>query len=623
MYNFKNSILLVVFNYSNCVCNKNIIKKIYENHFKHIIFYSDYPIIQDNEVNYININKGANTHKIFNHFYKKYKSIIDDSDGLFYTMDDNIVNVNILNLFDSEKIIYYHNEVKTLDNYSGWQWANPTWGKNAINNLINDNAFKKYNIDKFSGAFADWFYLPKKYLTDKLFDLFELFSNYNVFLELAIPSIINNIEMDKSQYQHFTDEILWSDREKFLNKEYIYNSFNHNHNFILHPIKFNQNPNSKKWLIDIFCKDKCVIITTINKPTETILKHIQNTEYDVIIVGDNKTPNDYKNLNCIYIDIPSQKKLFPELCELLPYNHYCRKNLGYLYAVKKGYKVIYETDDDNIPYANFDNILQYSNIKMITEQNNVWINIFKYFTNNAHIWPRGFPLSLLKNNPNYLIQDTDKIPSIINGLVENDPDVDALFRIICNHQDSIKWDKQKCVLIDNQNVCVFNTQNTFWLNPELFICLLIPCTVSFRYCDILRGIINNIILKKTNNYMMYTSPNVIQNRNEHNLISDFKSEYEMYIHNENILNFIENNIGNITSRGWSEPEPQRMLGVDKRLNSVDEVEGVVAEPEFVEKGALAYDSVKELLILIYNNLLVNNVITQKDIDILNKWIAYF
>ena len=599
-YNFKNTILIVVFNYSDCVCNKNVIKNIYEKYFKKIIFYSDYPIIQDDEVNFIEINMGYYTHKIFNHFYKKYKSIIDDSDGLFYTMDDNIINVNILNLFDSEKIIYYkpnivnddmnliHSGITTdytwfkLDNFNNhfsWHW-DAHFGKNAIYNLINDSEFKKYNIDKFSGSFADWFYLPKKYLTDRLFHLFELFSNYNVFLEIAIPSIINNIEMDNSQYQNFTNDILWINREKLLNKEYIYNSLNHNHNFILHPIKFNQNPTAKDWLKEIFCKNKCVIITTINKPTEAILKHINNTEYDVIIVGDNKTPDDYKNLNCIYLDIPSQKKLFPELSELLPYNHYCRKNLGYLYAIKKGYKIIYETDDDNIPYDNFDNILQYNNIQMITEQNNVWINIFKYFTNNAYIWPRGFPLSLLKNNPNYLIQYTDKIPSIINGLVENDPDVDALFRIICNHQSGIKWDKNKCVLINNTNVCVFNTQNTFWLNPELFISLLIPCSVSFRYCDILRGIINNIILKKTKNYMMYSSPNVIQNRNEHNLISDFKSEYEMYIHNEKILNFIENDIGNITS-------------------------------------------VKELLFLIYNNLLVNNVIAQKDIDILNKWKTYF
>ena len=413
--------------------------------------------------------------------------------------------------------------------------------------------------------------------------MFELFSNYQVFLELAIPSIINNIEPDKSKYQYFTDEVLWDkDRENFKNKEYIYNSINHIHNFIIHPIKFNENSKSLELLMDLFHKTKCVIITTINKPTETILKHINNKEYDVIIVGDNKTPDDYKKLNCIYLDILSQKKLFPELTELLPYNHYCRKNLGYLYAIKKGYKIIYETDDDNIPHNDFDNIIKYNvDIKMITEQNNKWINIFKYFTNNAHIWPRGYPLSLLKNGTNYLIKDTEKKPSIINGLVENDPDVDALFRLICNHQDSIKWDKNKCVLIDNKNVCVFNTQNTFWLNSDLFICLLIPSSVSFRYCDILRGIINNIILKKTNNYMMYSSPNVIQNRNEHNLISDFKSEYEMYINNENILDYIENNIEN-------------------NINIA-----------------------KELLPLIYNNLLFNNVIKQNDIDILNKWITYF
>ena len=458
-YKFENTILIVVFNYSDCVCNKNVIKNIYENYFKQIIFYSDYPIIQDDEVNFIETSRGHYTHKIFNHFYKNYKSILDDSDGLFYTMDDNIINVNILNLFDSEKIIYYKPNIvndtydlilsgittdytwfklDNINNHFNWHWE-AHFAKNAVKNLMNDSEFTKYNIDKFSAAFSDWFYLPKKYLTNKIFHLFELFSKYNVFLEIAIPSIINNMEMDHSQYQHFTNDILWfNNREKLLNKEYIYNSFNHNHNFILHPIKFNQNPNAKDWLQEIFCKNKCVIITTINKPTETILKHINNTEYDVIIVGDNKTPDDYKNLNCIYLDIPSQKKLFPELSELLPYNHYCRKNIGYLYAIKKGYKIIYETDDDNIPYDNFDNILQYNNIQMITEQNNVWINIFKYFTNNAYIWPRGFPLSLLKKQPKFFIQDTDKRPSIINGLVENDPDVDALFRIICNHQSAIQ-----------------------------------------------------------------------------------------------------------------------------------------------------------------------------------------
>ena len=121
-HSFKNSILIVVFNYSTCLNNKEYLKNLYNKYFKTIIFYSDYPIFEDNEVNYININEGHYTHKVFNHFYNTYRSILDDCDGLFYTMDDNIININILNLFDNTKIIYYYNEIKTLDNYSGWQW---------------------------------------------------------------------------------------------------------------------------------------------------------------------------------------------------------------------------------------------------------------------------------------------------------------------------------------------------------------------------------------------------------------------------------------------------------------------------------------------------------------------
>jgi hypothetical protein len=80
---------------------------------------------------------------------------------------------------------------------------------------------------------------------------------------------------------------------------------------------------------------------------------------------------------------------------------------------------------------------------------------------------------------------------------------------------------------------------------------------------------------------MYSSPNVIQRRNEHNLLNDFKSEYEMYIHNETILDYIENGIGNETI------------------------------------------SVKDILQLVYKNLLDNKVIKQLDMDILQRWISYF
>lgn len=600
MPDFKNAILLVVFNYTKCINNKEFLKKLYEPSFKKVIFYSDIPEQEDDEIHFVNIVMGFKAYEVFNHFYKNYGEVLKESSGLFYTMDDNIINLNILNLYDSDKIIYGKaNTVNSdpdevglgyttdkswfkldfLENHHGWQWDRDNIGKGALTRLLSDEEFQPYNINMFSGHFADFFYLPKRYLVPKLFHWFHLFSKHNVFLEIAIPSILHNLETDETQYQSFTNEILWGTRYKFTHKDYVYNSFNHSHNLFLHPMKFNENPLAKEWLQEFFCKEKCVILTTIHEPTATILRHIENKEYDVIIVGDLKTPETYKRLNCIYLDVASQQKLFPELSELLPYNHYCRKNLGYLYAIQKGYKIIYETDDDNIPYDNFDSVLQYKNIQMITEEKNRWINIFKYFTNNAYIWPRGYPLSLIKEEPHFSIQETHKKPSILNGLVENDPDVDALFRIVCNHQHHIQWEPNKSVLINNKNICVFNTQNTFWVNPELFLCLFIPSSVSFRYCDILRGIITNIVLKHTNNYMMYSSPNVIQNRNEHNLLQDFKSEYEMYIHNETILDFLETNIETTSSP-------------------------------------------KELIVLLYTNLLKHNIIQQKEMDILNKWMTY-
>ena len=367
--------------------------------------------------------------------------------------------------------------------------------------------------------------------------------------------------------------------------------FNNEQNLFIHPIKFNSKPEQKLWIKDILCKEKCVVITTINKPTEAILKHINNKEYDVIIVGDKKTPNDYKDLNCIFLDIEIQNKLFAELSQLIPLNHYGRKNLGYLYAIKKGYKVIYETDDDNIPHENFDKVITFDDtIKTIKDVDNQWINIFKYFTNNNWIWPRGYPLSQIKKNPkpnfkfDNLKNKTDV--AIVNGLVENDPDVDAIFRLVCNHE--VEWEKDKKIIVSNENTCPFNTQNTFWLDENLFLGLLIPCSVTFRYCDILKGIIANTLLKHNNKNMAYTSPNVTQLRNEHDLMQDFESEVPMYLANENIVNQIKDEM-NVS------------------------VKGKPISPNFN----------KELMLNIYQRLYDIKIITELDIKICKKWLEFF
>ncbi len=89
--------------------------------------------------------------------------------------------------------------------------------------------------------------------------------------------------------------------------------------------------------------------------------------------------------------------------------------------------------------------------------------------------------------------------------------------------------------------------------------------------------------------MMYSSPNVYQIRNEHNLMNDFKDEIEMYFHNEKILNFIDENDNKNENENDNNNE----------------------------------NEIKNLLKNIYKNLLINNVIIDKEIEVLNKWISYF
>jgi hypothetical protein len=72
------------------------------------------------------------------------------------------------------------------------------------------------------------------------------------------------------------------------------------------------------------------------------------------------------------------------------------------------------------------------------------------------LWEKVRELNAKKMySPNYLIENTEKTPSIINGLVENTYDVDAIYKLVCNNDNLIKWDKNKSVLIDNNNVCLF------------------------------------------------------------------------------------------------------------------------------------------------------------------------
>ena len=54
--------------------------------------------------------------------------------------------------------------------------------------------------------------------------------------------------------------------------------------------------------------NKFIVITSINKKTEAIKKYDKNGDWNLIVIGDKKTPN-IKLTNGIYLSLRDQKEL--------------------------------------------------------------------------------------------------------------------------------------------------------------------------------------------------------------------------------------------------------------------------------------------------------------------------
>ena len=93
------------------------------------------------------------------------------------------------------------------------------------------------------------------------------------------------------------------------------------------------------------------VVTTINPPTDAILDVAALPGWSIVIVGDTSTPQyNISQPNVHFLSAADQKQLaapYADFAALLPWRHFGRKNLGYLYAVLHGAAAVWDFDDDN------------------------------------------------------------------------------------------------------------------------------------------------------------------------------------------------------------------------------------------------------------------------------------
>ena len=295
------------------------------------------------------------------------------------------------------------------------------------------------------------------------------------------------------------------------------------------------------------------VVTTIHGPTLALRLAAQVPDLCLVIVADLKTPTAENGTFGLvadgcrvvkYLSIEKQMSLHRDGLKFVtevPWNHFGRKNLGYIYAIMHGAEQIFDFDDDNElvswPFVNstiWDTVQGISNY-----------NPYPDFT-DKFIWPRGFPMpDVLRTSSasnGIKVEMNLSVPywpdlhlGAVQSLANNDPDVDAMFRL--TRSLPFDFDLDRNVALLPGSMAPFNAQATMWY--ELWM-LYLPMSVHGRVSDIWRSYMAQRLFWDVDAILGFVSPRVVQHRNSHDYVGDLESEIPLYLKAHKLTDFLLN-----------------------------------------------------------------------------------
>jgi hypothetical protein len=280
---------------------------------------------------------------------------------------------------------------------------------------------------------------------------------------------------------------------------------------------------------------KVIVTTTINRPTEAIEGFDGLKDWDLIVVGDKKTPKDYRLSSGIYISPEEQERYDKELSELIGWNTHARRNFGHLWAKDMGADVIAMVDDDNIPLNGWGQNLF---VGRETEVHHYPTELDAFdpigATNYPQLWHRGFPLQLIHKRDYSRVEKKILRADIQADLWNGDPDVDAICRMI--YSPDCEFDPDALPMASNRP-SPFDSQNTFISKEVLPAYFFLPHVTPYgRMGDI--WIAYHVV--SLGFQVVYGKPSVYQKRNVHDLTVDMIDEFIGYEKNLEMVRSINN-----------------------------------------------------------------------------------
>lgn len=285
---------------------------------------------------------------------------------------------------------------------------------------------------------------------------------------------------------------------------------------------------------------KCIVTTSIYPPSEATLKYAAMEDWQLIVVGDLKTPHDAyrEHTNMIYLSPEAQAHAYPQLSEAIGWNKVMRRNIGFIEAYKLGAEVVASVDDDNIPYENWgENVIvgQEWTVPLYTSHSLAFDPL--QLTNHPELWHRGYPLELIQTSKVVTYEGGKYIKILFQvDLWDGDPDVDAVCRLQLKPKDlKLELRAPFGQMFSTLEYAPFNSQNTFIAREALPYYMVLPYVG--RMDDIWGGYIVQYLL---NTRPVFMPPTVKQERNAQSVYKNLEDEVLGYTTTLKLLQDIEN-----------------------------------------------------------------------------------
>lgn len=281
-----------------------------------------------------------------------------------------------------------------------------------------------------------------------------------------------------------------------------------------------------------------IVSTTINAPTEAIRAFDAMPNWELVVIGDRRTPPDYRLDRGTYVPPREQERYDRALSDAIGWDCIQRRNFGLLWARERGAEIVALVDDDNIPYPGWgEGVL----IGKEVEVNFIETDLPAFdpvgATNHGHLWHRGYPLELVRER-RYDRAGRRRIrPEVQADFWDGDPDVDALCRLL--HAPRCTFDPAPFPFASNR-MGPFNSQNTFLSGR------LLPDYFLFPHIGRMDDIWAAYFVQARGCSVVYQRPSVRQQRNPHDPMRDLQQECLGYERNLELVKRLAEDSGAIS-----------------------------------------------------------------------------